>query len=137
MKYIIMCGGRYTRWHVPRFLLKYEGEPIVLRIIRLLREAGVEDISISSNDPALDQCGIPVLHHNNSYNIRKYNDFDGWWCDAFYPTDEPTCYIFGDVIYSPEAIKTIVDYKTDDIMFFGSRRPFAPEYPTSGRLMPS
>ena len=54
---------------------------------------------------------------------------DGYWCDAFYPTDEPTCYIFGDVIFSPAAIKTIVETDTESIEFFASAPPFAPEYP--------
>ena len=129
MKYIIMCGGCYKKWRVPRQLLKYNGEPIVARTIRLLQDAGVTDIAISSNQPGFDKFGVPVLVHKNSYNARKYNDFDGYWCDAFYPTDEPTCYLFGDVIYSPAAIQTIVDYKTNDIMFFGSKRPFALAYP--------
>ena len=47
----------------------------------------------------------------------------------FYPTDEPVCYIFGDVVFSPEAIKTIVETETDDIEFFASAPPFAPGYP--------
>ena len=35
---------------------------------------------------------------------------------------------FGDVIFSPEAIKKIVNTDTDDVMFFGSAPPYAPEY---------
>ena len=129
MKYIIMCGGTYTRWKRPRHLTRVDGEPIVARTIRLLHEQGVTDISISSNDPRLDGFGVPVLRHQNDYLARRYNDSDGHWCDAFYPMDEPACYIFGDVIFSPEAIRTIVEYETDDIMFFGSKPPFAPNYP--------
>ena len=129
MKYIIMCGGDYRQWETPRHLTKICGEEIIARTIRLLRENGVQDISISSTNPAFDGFGVPRLEHKNEYNERDYNDFDGYWCDAFYPVNEPVCYIFGDVIFSPEAIKTIVEYKTDDIMLFGSRAPFAPEYP--------
>ena len=124
-----MAGGSYDKWDTPKHLTELKGEPLVARTIRLLKENGVTDIAISSNDPRFEGLGVPVLKHENSYTTRKYNDFDGYWCDAFYPTDEPTCYLFGDVIYSPEAIKTIVEYETDDIMFFGSKRPFAPEYP--------
>ncbi len=129
MKYIIMCGGQYTKWETPRHLTFMEGEMLVERTIRLLRENGVEDISISSNNPVFEQFGVPVLHHDNGYVARGYNDLDGQWCDAFYPTDEPTCYIFGDVKFSPEAIKTIVETDTDRIQFFASSPPFAPEYP--------
>ena len=130
MKYIIMCGGHYTKWEKPRQLLEVKGEPIIARTIRLLRECGVDDIAISTQDKRFEPFGVPILTHENDYCYIKWGaPCFGQWCNAFYPTNEPTCYIFGDVIFSPEAIRTIVDYHTDDIMFFGSKRPFAPEYP--------
>lgn len=130
MKYIIMCGGVETQWKEPRQLLQIHGEPIVARTIRLLREAGAEDIAISSNHDCFDGFGVPVLRHNNPYVADGYNKTRaGTWCDCFYPTNEPTTYIMGDVVFSPAAIKTIVEYQTDDIMFFGSAPPFRPPYP--------
>ena len=128
-KYIIMCGGTYRKWEIPRQLMRVDGEMIVARTIRLLRENGVEDIAISSNTAVFKKLGVPVLEHENNYDARKYDDFDGYWCEGFYPTDEPTCYIFGDVIFTPEAIKTIVETDTDDIEFFASAPPFAKDYP--------
>jgi len=129
MKYIIMCGGDYPKWETPRQLLTFMGEKIVERTIRLLRENGNTDISISSNNEAFEQFGVPVLRHENDYTGIEYNVCKGIWCNAFYPTEEPTCYLFGDVVYSPAAIKTIVEYETDDIMFFGSAQPFSRFYP--------
>lgn len=128
MKYIIMCGGSYEKWETPRQLIEINGETIVARTIRLLRENGVNDIVISTNNPAFDIFNVPLLSHNNSYNARGYNDFDGYWCDAFYPMAEPTCYIFGDVIFSPEAIKIIVNTDTDDVEFFASAPPFSKQF---------
>lgn len=128
MKYIIMCGGQYQRWSTPRHLVKVNGEVILERTIRLLRENGVEDIAISSNNPIFGVWGLPLLMHENSYNANGYDNFTGYWCDAFYPTDEEVCYIFGDVYFSPEAIKTIVETDTGDIEFFASAPPFPPEY---------
>lgn len=128
MKYIIMCGGTYQQWTTPRQLIKINGEPVVARTIRLLRECGITDIAISSNNAAFESFGVPVLHHQNTYNAVGYNNFTGFWCEAFYPTDEPVCYIFGDVVFTKNAIQTIVETKTDDIMFFASAPPFAPEY---------
>jgi len=128
MKYILMCGGRYEIWEKPRHLSVICGEEIVERTIRLLKENGVTDIAISSNNDIFKKFGIPVLEHNNNYVSHNFGDVEGDWFDAFYPTDEPTCYIFGDVVFSPEAIKTIVEYKTDDMMFFGSKPPFASNY---------
>ena len=128
LKYILMCGGNYTQWNKPRQLININGEPIIARTIRLLRECGVDDISISSNDDVFNQFGVPVLKHDNNYNARKYNDATGTWCNGFYPTDYPVCYIFGDVIFSKAAIKTIVSTETDSIEFFASAPPFSPEY---------
>lgn len=128
MKFLVMCGGTYRQWEMPRQLTKIDGEPLVKRTIRQLREHGVEDIAITSNDPKFENFGVPVLHHENGYDAKGYNDFTGYWCDAFYLTDEPTCYIFGDVIFTDEAIKKIVDTWTDDIQFFASAPPFAKGY---------
>lgn len=129
MRYIIMCGGSYLKWKTPRQLLPVDGEPIVARTIRLLREHGVMDIAISSGNDVFGQFGVPVLKHNNSYEANGYDNISGIWCDAFFPTDDPVCYLFGDVIFSPDAIKTIVETRTEDIQFFASAPPFAPEYP--------
>ena len=129
MKYIIMCGGTYRKWETPRQLIRIRGEPIVVRTIRLLQEIGATDIAISANNEEFGQFGVPVLKHENGYCAKAYNDFTGYWCDAFYPTDEPACYIFGDVIFSPEAIRTIVETETDGIQFFVSAPPFAKQYP--------
>jgi len=120
------------RWEIPRQLIEVKGEPIVARTIRLLQECGVEDIAISSNHQAFEAFGVPMLMHDNDYLTKGYNKIkSGTWVNAFYPTDEPACYLFGDVIYSPAAIRTIVETETDDIQFFASKRPFAPEYSKS------
>ena len=129
MQYIIMCGGTYGAWDTLRQLTEVKGEPIVARTIRLLRQNGITDIFISSNHAAFEQFGVPVLHHENGYHSDGYNKNTGYWCDCFYPTDLPTTYLFGDVVYSANAIRTIIDTPTDDIAFFGSRPPFTPEYP--------
>lgn len=128
MKYIIMCGGTYKRWEMPRQLIPINGEPIVARTIRLLKENGIEDIAISSGNPIFEQFGVPVLKHDNTMVLNETLNVSGFWVDAFYPTDEPVCYLFGDVVYSPEAIKIITRTETDDIEFFASAPPFAPEY---------
>lgn len=129
MKYIIMCGGISTTWETPRQLYKVNGEAIVERTIRLLRENGIEDISISSNDARFEQFGVPVLNHENNYVSAGYNKNTGLWCECFYPTNEPTVYLHGDVVFSPQAIKKIIETETNDIAFFGSKYPFAPQYP--------
>jgi hypothetical protein len=128
MKYIVMCGGTYDKWDRPKHLTELKGEPLVARTIRLLRENGVEDIAISSNSALFEQFGVPVLHHDNPYVNTGDSESKTPWLDAFYPTDKPVCYIFGDVVFSPYAIKKIVETKTDDIEFFASSPPFSKNY---------
>lgn len=124
MKYIIMCGGSYTRWDRPRQLTEICGEPVVGRTIRLLRECGVEDIAISTHDRRFEIFGVPLLEHENNFGTNGA----GSWVEAFYPTEEPACYIMGDVVFSPDGIKTIVETKTDGVQFFASCPPFSNMY---------
>jgi hypothetical protein len=121
-----MCGGSYSQWDKPRQLYEIHNEPIVARTIRLLQEEGVRDIFISSNDPRFEDF-VPVLYHTNRYKANGSDD-NGHWTDCFYPTDEPTTYLFGDVVFSPEAIHKIVATETDSIQFFASAPPFDPRY---------
>ena len=83
MIYLLMCGGSYPHWQEPKHLQKIHGEPIVARTIRLLRENGIENIAITSNDERFKQFGVPVLEHDNTYVYGKVHT----WLDAFYPLD--------------------------------------------------
>jgi len=129
MKYIIMCGGNYNLWNKPKQLIEINGEPIVCRTIRLLRKYGIDDIAISSNNPIFNQFGVPVLHHDNKWEVSGLGQVNGTWVNAFYPTDAPVCYLLGDVVFSKYAIKKIINTETDGIEFFASAPPFSPLYP--------
>lgn len=129
MKYIIMCGGEY-RSEMPKHLIKIMGERIVERTVRLLRAYGVKDIAISTNSYYFNGISarmcVPILVHDNDY-IYGHEERH-CWLKAFYPMTEPVCYIFGDVYFSEEAIRTIVQTETDSIEFFASAPPFADKY---------
>lgn len=121
MKYILMCGGNYPEFKIRKQLLKVNGEVITERTIRLLRENGVKDIAISTNCHDFDYLGVPILYQVNDYvngneNENKKSSYS--WLNAYYPVDEPACYIHGDVYFSPKAIKTIVETPVKDTMFF-------------------
>ena len=129
MKHIIMAGGTYAKWDRPKHLTELKGEPLVARTIRLLKENGVNDIAISSNNELFEHFGVPVLKHDNPFTLPKDGRAKTPWLDAFYPMNEPVCYLFGDVVFSPEAIKTIVETQTDSIEFFASAKPLPRIYP--------
>lgn len=124
MKYIIMCGGTYGSR--PKQMLPVMGERIIDRTIRLLKTYGVDDIAISSDDPNFLFIGVPVLKHRNEY-IYGHEE-NHLWLQAFYPMTEPVCYIFGDVYFSEDAIRQIVQTETESIQFFASAPPFADNY---------
>lgn len=119
MKVIIMCGGEYEKFKTPKHLSTVKGERLVERTIRLLKENGMTDISISSNNPMFDNLGVPRLEHINTY--KQVNGTQvGYWLDAYYPVEEPVIYIYGDVYFTDNAIKTIVNYKSNDNILFGT-----------------
>ena len=90
MRYIIMCGGSAFKLSTPKPMTEIDGEMLVHRTIRLLRENGVSDIAISSTDFRFQHMGVPLLIHTNP----GYKDKDYKWLNAFFPTYEPTCYSF-------------------------------------------
>lgn len=102
---IIMCGGVYENFEEHKALSKINGERLIERTTRLLKEYGY-DYYITGEDN-FKEYG-KVLHHENSY---KYSDnkVSGYWVDAYYPTKEPTIYLHGDVYYTEEALKKILN----------------------------
>ena len=139
MKYVIMCGGKYRYWKYPKQLSMINGETLIERTIRLLMECGVEkkNIFITASPELKDILTdrdyfdtVPASIHMkyNTYDVTEPDVFTGYWTDCFWNRLEETTFLFGDVVFSPEAIKTIVDTDTDDIEFFASAPPFAPNY---------
>ena len=131
MKYVILCGGKYPE---QKPLYKINGERLVERTIKLLKENNVQNIVISVNSDAYDylkdEYGVEIVENvkNNFVHETKTNDRVGYWLDCFLPSDEPVCYLFGDVYYSKEAIEKIVGTYVDWIMLFGSKYPFDEKY---------
>lgn len=130
-KYIIMCGGDYTYFEMPKQMSVVNNEPLVARTIRLLKENGITDINISSNNPIFDQFGVPRLEHQNSFKSDG-EKVSGYWIDAYYPTDTPTIYLHGDVYYTEDAIKKIINHNTDQNTFIGNAIAKNPEHKNWG-----
>ena len=126
-----MCGGEYTQWKKPRQLTEINGEPIIARTIRLLVECGVDycDIAISTNHKEdFKFLSTYIIDQPNNYLAKGEGNTNGLWLSGFPKLHEPVCYIFGDVVFSKEAIKTIVDTETTEIEFFASAPPFDARY---------
>lgn len=105
-KIIIMCGGVYDNFKEHKALSMINGERLIERTIRLLKENGINEYYISSNDDRFKEYG-KVLKHENTYRFEDGKS-KGYWVDAYYPTSYPIIYLHGDVYYSEEAIKKIL-----------------------------
>ena len=114
MKYVIMAAGAGTRWNnylgIPKHLIEINGETLLGRTTRLLKENGITNYVITTSDPRYAQYGptTPQTKHDGEIDRFEESVVDG-----------PVCYLYGDVYYSENAIKTIVATETDNIQFFG------------------
>lgn len=118
MKIIIMCGGKYDNFETPKQLSVINGETLVERTIRLLKENGIEDIFISATNMLFERYG-EVLYHDNSFEFTNGKVY-GYWIDAYYPMEEPCIYLHGDVYYSENAIKKILNLNPSVNTFIGN-----------------
>ena len=115
---IIMCGGEYNEFKQHKALSIIKGEVLVERTIRLLEENGVKNWYISATDPSFEKYGN-ILKHNNTF--KKIDDkCIGYWVDAYYPISKPTIYLHGDVYYTDESIKKILNLNPTKNTFIGN-----------------
>lgn len=110
-----MAAGKGTRWNnylgVPKHLLTINGETLLGRTTRLLKENGVNDYVITCEDPRYAQYGPVATQTNHDCEIDRFEES---------LVEDSVCYLYGDVYYTKEAIKTIVNTETTDIQYFGS-----------------
>ena len=126
MKIIIMCGGVYDDFKTPKQLSVIKGETLLERTIRLLKENGIDEYYISSNNPIFEKYGT-VLYHDNSFRFEN-GKVKGYWVDAYYPTNTPCIYLHGDVYYSESAIKKILTLNPKVNTFIGNDIARNPEH---------
>ena len=123
MRYIILAKGQHKGFNIPRQLSIINNERLLDRTIRLLRENGIKDIIVTGEYTDIN---AKVINPVNSYN---YNTNTGYWLDAFNGLlDKETCFIWGDVYFSEQAIKTIVNTDTDSTLFFCTYKNNSKEY---------
>ena len=113
-----MCGGEYE---FPKQLTKIKGEVLVERTIRQLKENGVKDIAVSTNLRDFDYLGVEILRPTGKYihgEVQKERTNSYYtWLNAYVLLEEPCCYLHGDVYFSDEAIRTIVNTRVEDTLF--------------------
>jgi len=118
MKYIILANSNDKTFNIPRQLVEINGEKLIERTIRLLKENGINDILVIASDERFNYLDVKIYKPKNS--DYDYSTGKGYWLNAF-PFElmnDPICFIWGDVYFSENAIKTIVENKTNSTLFF-------------------
>jgi hypothetical protein len=109
---LILCAGDATRWNgylgVRKQLVTVDGEPLLHRTVRLLRERGIGDIRIivkpgDEQQFAVDGAIVEVA----KLNPRKFEADRFYSSRRLWNTDGRTLILYGDVWYSDAAMNTI------------------------------
>jgi choline kinase len=117
---VIMAAGMCTRWKnylgVPKQLAPVNGEAIINRTIRLLKERGITDIYVTVRTP--NQYGDLGVKEYINFEQNQFN------IDRLYGARElsPCVYLYGDCYYTERAMDIILS-DTNDYRFFGRRKP--------------
>lgn len=114
MKYVIMCAGNGKRWGnylgIPKHFVKIKGETLIGRTARLLKENGINDYIITTSDERYKKYGEIRSQSHNDCEVDRFEEIEA----------DEICYLYGDVYYTENTLKTIIETDTDDILFFGS-----------------
>lgn len=116
MKYIIMADGKGTRWQhptgLPKHLMEVNGESLLARTVRLLRQAGCQDIVITSHDPRYEIEGaVRYEPKHNNLEIDRFTEE---------LIEDDVCFMYGDTFYSEDSIQKISEMGAEDVLFFGT-----------------
>ena len=115
MKYVIMANGEGKRWNnylgVPKHLVVINGERLIDRTVRLLKENNIKDIIVMASDERYKIKGSKLIGQSiKDYEIDRFD---------FQFLNNEVCFLYGDVYYTEESMKTIVNEDKGDFTYFG------------------
>jgi len=122
MRAIIIAAGTATRWanylDTPKHLISIDGEPILYRTVRLLKENNVTDIHIVGpvdNRYKVDGCSLFVpVKNSKMHDADKFLNSETLWSSV-----DRTIILFGDVYFTENAINTIINLKENTWLAYG------------------
>jgi len=119
MKYIIMADGKGQRWKNFQGIQKCQiqiGSKTLLEItcdlIHSLDKSA--EIYITSHNPELHIPGATRYEPQN--NVLEIDRF------TVELIEPDVCFLYGDVLYSENAMRCIIEHKTDTVLTFGSTK---------------
>ena len=123
MKYIIMADGKGQRWNnfqgIEKCQIQIGSQTLLERTCNLIRQYdSAAEIYITSHNPAL--CVEGAVRHEPQNNVLEIDRFTAELIE------KDICFLYGDVLYSENALKTIISEPTDTVLTFGnSKKIFA------------
>ena len=120
IRFVIMAGGKEERWRnhlgCHKHLVKIDGETLIDRTLRLLRERGHEDMYLVAKYSEYDREGVrrvPPLDLENGAVVASQD----YWAE-----DQRTTVLFGDTYFTEAAMDQICQLETQEPTFIGRRR---------------
>lgn len=117
MRYVIMANGKGRRWGesggISKHLIVIDKESLLERMIRIIREIDPScELILSSSRSEYDRLNVTrYAPSSNEFEIDRFP------VDL---ADVPVCFIYGDVYYTYDSLRCIVDARSSDFLFFGN-----------------
>lgn len=120
---LILAAGEATRWNnylnTPKHLIEIEGERLLDRTIRLLKERGIKDIhtvvknvSMAYYNPGAEQYVAQIDYETNADADKFLSSRELW------NKDGRTIVLYGDCYFTEEAMDTIVSHAKKEWTLF-------------------
>jgi choline kinase len=122
MKAIIIAAGEATRWgdylNTPKHLIEIDGEPLLHRTVRLLKQNGVKQIYVvSKDDPRYQVSGatqyIAKLDYKTNADADKFLSSKHLW-----NRNGRTIVLYGDVYFTDKSMQTICKFNDKEWTLF-------------------
>lgn len=119
MKVVICANGKGGRWNnylgVKKQMIPIDGEPLLHRTVRLLKQFGVSNILISASDPDFEIEGT-----------TRFTPKRNTWLIDQHPTEclnEPCLFVLGDVYWTENALRKTLEITPERFAFFHTINP--------------
>lgn len=119
MRYVIMANGQGSRWKmfqgIPKHLIEIDGETLLQRTTRLVREidSDAEVIISSANSDCVADGATRYEPKRNELEVDRF--VPELMCDDM-------VFLYGDTFYTEDVIRAIYDAPTRSLMFFGNEK---------------
>lgn len=122
-KAIIICAGEATRWgnylNTTKHLIEIEGEKLLHRTVRLIKERGIDDITIVVKEISSDYDIEGSKQYKATLNYEENADADKFLSSKeLWNKESRTLVFYGDCYFTDEAMDTIIGFESEEWTLF-------------------